>query len=272
MSRCQAFLAAVADPRRAPIPSRVAVVVAHPDDETLGCGALLPRLDDRMVIHVTDGAPRNTEDARRHGFPDTQSYAAARTRELAQALALANVPDIAWVCLDVPDQGAASALADIARRLVAMVSDREVVLTHAYEGGHPDHDATAFVVHAAIRLIGAGAPAIVEMPFYRAGPDGAWLRQSFGTGAAKGGTILVLSDEERILKGRMLAAHATQADTLAGFGIADETYRPAPAYDFGRLPNNGDLLYERYGWGLTGARWLELVADARRELGLERRA
>ena len=50
-----------------------------------------------------------------------------------------------------------------------------VVLTHAYEGGHPDHDAVAFAVHRAARRTSA---AVVEMPFYHAGPDGV-ARQVF---------------------------------------------------------------------------------------------
>ena len=53
------------------------------------------------------------------------------------------------------------------------------ILTHAYEGGHPDHDAVAFAVAAAVRVAGRAADTtIVEMPFYRAGPEG-WIRQLF---------------------------------------------------------------------------------------------
>jgi len=48
-------------------PSAMAVV-AHPDDETVGAGALLDRLDDVVVVHVTDGAPRDLADARSAGW------------------------------------------------------------------------------------------------------------------------------------------------------------------------------------------------------------
>src|SRR5690242_9330196 len=64
----------------------VAVVVAHPDDETLGLGARLARLRDFKLIHLTDGAPRDMRDARREGFSDRDEYAAARARELDRAL------------------------------------------------------------------------------------------------------------------------------------------------------------------------------------------
>ena len=44
------------------------------------------------------------------------------------------------------------------------------VLTHPYEGGHPDHDSVAFCVRAAVRLLARGgggdAPEVAEMAFY----------------------------------------------------------------------------------------------------------
>ena len=305
----ETILSAIADPARPLIRERVAIVVAHPDDETLGLGALLPRLADVTLIHVTDGAPRGGQDARRHGFAGPEDYAAARHDELAATTGLAGVPAGRLTCLGVPDQGAASCLAEIARRLVPLIRDAAIVVTHAYEGGHPDHDATAFAVHAASRMAGqsggacfetqalpapqhdavrvcqprhaeelpsgkagggvskhARGPALVEFPLYRLGPEGGWLRQVFAD--ERGAAVLRLTAAERDLKRRMIAAYATQRGTLEGFGAADEWFRPAPSYDFTALPNEGALLYERHGWGLTGARWRDLVSAAQAELGL----
>src|SRR4051794_27305140 len=255
----------------------VATVVAHPDDETLGCGALLPRLKGVTLVHVTDGAPRNMDDGATHGFASPEAYAAARRAELEAAVALAGVGPDALVGLGVPDQGAAFRLPDLACRLAALFRERGVtlVLTHAYEGGHPDHDAAALAVHAARRSIHDGterAPppiAVVEMPLYHASPSG-WTMQRFIPDPERPELVVWLDAGQRELKRRMLAAHATQAATLAAFTLDFERFRLAPDYDFTILPNGGDLLYERYDWGLTGARWRTLARAALDELGLER--
>ena len=67
----------------------------------------------------------------------------------------------------------------------------------------------------------------------------------------------------------MLQAYATQRQALVPFVSRFERFRPAPDYDFSVLPNAGRLLYEHYDWGMTGSRWLALVAAARQRLAAE---
>src|SRR5437879_11290089 len=87
---------------------RCAVIVAHPADEVVGAGCLISKLVDVTVLHVTDGAPRNMQDARAAGFDDRSEYARARKEECLAALAIANVPQERVVDLEITDQRAAA--------------------------------------------------------------------------------------------------------------------------------------------------------------------
>lgn len=246
------------------------MVVAHPDDETIGAGATLPLFRRLLLVHATDGVPRNGGDARAAGFATGADYAAARRRELDAALAAGGVR-AERAELGAADQGASLRIADLARSLAALLRRHgaRAVLTHPYEGGHPDHDTAAFCVRAAASLLardGADEPFLVEMAFYHAGPEGWAVGRFLPNGAPP--TVAALTEEERARKRAMLAAFATQAATLARFPAADEAFRPAPLYDFAAPPHAGALLYERFPWGMDGARWRRLAAGARRELAL----
>jgi LmbE family N-acetylglucosaminyl deacetylase len=248
---------------------RALMVVAHPDDETVGAGALLAGIAQLTLVHVTDGAPRDPWFWHAAGVDSRERYAALRAGELERALLVGNV-HARRVALGCVDQEAALELGRITRAVAALVDDERpgLILTHPYEGGHPDHDACAFAVATALRLCRARAPLVGEMAFYH--DAGGTLRTGAFLGG--GGVLHRLDDDELGRKRAMLDCFASQRQVLARFSDDVERLRAAPPYDFLQPPHAPPLHYERFGWPLDGARFRALAAAALDELGLTRSA
>ncbi len=243
------------------------LVFAHPDDETVALGARLGRFGPAHFVHVTDGAPRNEQDSRWHGFASWRDYRDARAREFNHLLATAGIQTATHDCLEIPDQEAGLHLAALARRVADLIAAHrpEVIFTHPFEGGHPDHDACAFAVHRGVALRGAGnypVPLIVEAPFYNAvaSRPGSFLSAANSKHAPQ--CEYKLNADEIQRKQARIDCFLTQKETLSGFPLEYERFRVAPAYDFARPPHRQPLLYERYPWGMTAERFNQLAKDA----------
>lgn len=252
------------------------IVVAHPDDESIGAGARLRQLGDTYVVDVTDGAPRNPECARRHGFNTSEEYAEARRRELHTAMAIAGLPLERLIALDFADGEVTLRLAELCLRLTELIDSLRpnVVLTHPYEGGHTDHDATAFAVHLACGVLQrerVTPPAILEFTSYHA-RDGEKVVQQFlpHEHADRDQRVVKLSAAESDLKRKIFDAFTTQREVLEQFSTEFERFRPAPRYVFTEPPHAGQLNYERYGHLDRGMFWREQAERVLRALRMRR--
>jgi hypothetical protein len=70
----------------------------------------------------------------------------------------------------------------------------------------------------------------------------------------------------------MLAGFRTQQHILDKFSVSDEHFRQAPSYDFTRPPHEGLLMYEHWGWTISGKEWRGYAADAERQTSFMRGA
>lgn len=249
------------------------VFAPHPDDEVVGLGAQLWSRGPRAhVAYVSDGAPENPAFFRELGFDARDQYALERRREALDALALAGIGEHQVHDLGGVDQAVARELSSItarAARLIATLAP-QVVFAPPFEGGHPDHDATAVAVHAALRSLSrsmAVPPVLLEYTSYHRVGDalvfGRFLPHPGGAGRE-----LVLDAIQRWAKSRMVACHATQTPVLRQFPLDLERVRVAPAYDF-RQPPSAPFHYDTVDWGMRGRDVLDAAARTLGELGID---
>lgn len=229
---------------------RILIAVAHADDETLGCFSVLQaHPNDVHILHVTDSAPRDAQYALRSGFSTRESYLAARRAEMLALLKKAGIREERYRCLGLADQEAPLHGPRIRAEVEAFQAGR--VYTHAYEGGHPDHDAVALAL--------AGLPNVWEFPLYHA-HGAAFVPQSFLDGQAE--TVVELDADRQRVKRSWLDCFASQQRVIGMFPVDREIFRPMRAYDFTRPPHPGELYYERRKLGWTWSEWRDATAEA----------
>lgn len=211
------------------------VIIAHPDDESIGCGILLQRIATASVFACTDGAPSIARLWHGKGYHTREEYARKRASEFHAALEISAVRH-KYVMTDIPDQMLHRYLQQASTHIEQHVdrTSPDAILTHAYEGGHPDHDACAFLAHW---IGGKFSIPVWEMPFYhRRDAKSPLIYQRF-LPAPQDEILLSPSPAEIHKKECMLRQHKTQADVISQFDKTRELFRPQPSYDFTVSPN-----------------------------------
>jgi LmbE family N-acetylglucosaminyl deacetylase len=248
-----------------------AVIAAHPDDEVIGLGGHFNLFKNAYFIHITDGAPRNMYDANRYGFASRSAYAYARQCEFMSAMMTAGLSTNRTIEIGIVDQEASYNMMSITYELadILMYLQPELIFTHGYEGGHPDHDATAFALHAAIKLMKRNdlkTPEVVEFGLYN-GHGGGMHTFSF-VPAGEPEKVIELDYEQKLLKKQLMDCFQSQKETLSQFGNERECLRPAPVYDFTKSPHDGQLYYEQFDWGIGAQKWHEFAVENLAMLGI----
>lgn len=213
--------------RPAPVHQRTLVLVAHPDDEVLGLSVLLSRFTDLTLVHATDGAAGGDRDE--------------RLDELDAALAALGVNVQRHVQLDLPDGRLAANLAQFIDRLSPIWDNHEMIVTHAYEGGHPDHDCCAVAVNTLRRSV-SDKPALA-FPIYALGPEGV-VKNRFVREPAQA-IDFALTETERDEKRQALAEFVSQEHVVGTFELTGEAVGSADLFDPAIVRAASEVLFAR---------------------------
>ena len=162
-----------ADPRLAALPtlesavdlsavSRLVVLAAHPDDETLGAGGLIADAAARglpvTVVVVTDGAASHPGSR-----TSPAELVTTRAEEARVAVSLLG-HDVELVLWDVPDGSVREARADLTGRLHGLLPGPDGLLVAPWRGdGHRDHRVLGEI---AAELAEAAATTLLEYPIW----------------------------------------------------------------------------------------------------------
>jgi LmbE family N-acetylglucosaminyl deacetylase len=263
----------MADHSPFPTQSPLLVVAAHPDDEVIGLGGMLCRRKDVIFIKATDGAPQDPRFSLAAGFSNRSEYAAARHGELLDALKLVQIGPVQIRSMVFADQEIMFNLAVFVRALKQFLLDIRptAVITHPYEGGHPDHDGAAFAVYAACKLAERESgfqTARMEFTSYHLELNRLVVAE-FLPYRGKEIITMKLTNTEQETKKQMVECFRSQQDILRRFPLHVEKFRQAPNYDFSRPPHAGPLLYETFGWGIRGRDFNQQATEAAKILGLD---
>lgn len=238
------------------------IFAAHPDDEIIGIASCLTRFAKILVVYITDGVPRDISFTQYAGFTTQDEYCRARYTETICALEKVNFHKENALWLHYFDQEVHTRIIDLMEEVKKIIIDYEprIVITHPYEGGHPDHDTVALCVSVISKRINRIQPSFSHLEFtsynnYLGIPN----FQTFIPYRYYPEITMNLTDEEQLIKNQQLNCHKSQAKMLQNFHTKFEKMRFAPDYNFYNPPHSGTLFYETLGWNITKEQWRKVI-------------
>jgi N-acetylglucosamine malate deacetylase 2 len=240
--------------------ARILLLVAHPDDESIACAGLLQRAAHALVLFAVDGAPPHYNFEKRFG--SLEKYSDRRFQEARAALSF--VPGCSLRRVTKPDgsyfvdqhlflelPAAFASLLPIAREF-----SPDLIVSHAFEGGHLDHDACHVLAKQAGVALRVSA---LEFPLYWKSAEGRDCFQRFREARANE-TVLQLSPKELATKQRMLAEYKSQQGITRVFQPEVERFRPMAQEDY-RTPAWSEYPFENRRKLLKASLFLRKAAD-----------
>jgi N-acetylglucosamine malate deacetylase 2 len=233
--------------------NRTLVVVAHPDDEAIGAGALMQRINESMLVFCTDGGPKDSYFW--HQYGSREEYVRVRRKEAEAAAGIAGVKRLEF--FPFIDQELYLNLHDALEKLERSVQtfQPQSILTLAYEGGHPDHDSCAFL---SCRIGARHRLPVWELPLYHRGKDGPAEQKFVHPG--NNITEIEITPTELHRKKEMVSAYVSQSGLLQAFDLSLELFRPQVQYDFLRPPVAEVINYEAWQWPMKALQVCEAFA------------
>lgn len=227
-----------------PFGQRILILVPHPDDEIVACGAALRRAQAQgatlFALYLTHGCPSPENlwpwERSRH-----RRRIETRRAEALKVAALLNLQVAGYS--DRPARGLWPRLSE------ALHDVRETIQTHAidqiwvpaYEGGHPDHDglnALAFCLKEEVDVL-----EFAEYNFAGGKPHSHVFPQMNGEEIT-----LTLTPEEQQLKRESLKLYASEQKNLGYVQTEKEVFRPLATYDYSLPAHGGKVWYNRFDW------------------------
>lgn len=250
-------------PARAP---HLLVVFAHPDDESLACGATIARAAAAGVVVTIASLSRGDAGPGAAGEAAPAGLGALRARELEAAghvLGAAQVVSYDHADGMLPWIDAEALVSDIA--LLLRASRADAVVTFGADGlyWHPDHIAVHERTTAAVSRLGREAPALYYVtmppgqmravmdadPAHRAVVPGLPDADAFGA-AAQAPTLVVPCGPFAVTKLAAIRCHHSQFADSAFAGLSDDVARRVLDVEH----------FHRAGVGATGPSVLDSLA------------